>query len=220
LTTKANVLFWLIFATAAYLSFSERKSSSASAVTKYFWLGCIALAVIGLLFGVQLSRGGAESFDELGGAAESLAVAALGHVFALRHWFDAAANWIPLTFGSRTFAGVFEVLGFVPRELGLYGEQNVDVGDSYTNVYSALRGLIEDAGLPMSFALFAAIGWSGARFERRAGVFARACLAVQLAWLIASPIASIFGYNSLLLACIMFAATGMALTTTHTKQCP
>ena len=205
LTTKANLLFWMIFAGAALLAFGDSRSRTpTSGWTRFLWsVAVVALAA--LMFGVQLSRRGADTVDELAQVAEVLAVSGVGHVFALRQWFDESMNWLPQTLGARSFAGIFELIGAAPREAGLYGDQNVDVGDSFTNVYSALRGLIEDVGIALSFALFVALGWSGALFERRTSALSRTFLAIQVAWILWSPITSVFNYNSLLFASALFA---------------
>jgi oligosaccharide repeat unit polymerase len=205
LTTKANLLFWLVYALSGYMAFSDNRLRSARAGRKTILWVVAGITLAAVMFGVQLSRIGADSLDDLAQVGETLAVAAVGHVFALRQWFYDAVTWAPQTMGARSFAGVFELMGLMPRESGLYGEQNVNVGESSTNIYSALRGLIEDFGLPLTGAAFIALGWSGAQFERRRSALARALLTVQLAWILWSPIASIFNYNSLLFASLLFA---------------
>lgn len=205
LTTKANLLFWLIYALAGFLAFGDSRSRTPSSGWKpVLWVSAGVL-LAALMFGVQLSRWGADSLDDVARVAETLAVAALGHVFALRQWIDESMNWLPQTMGTRSFAGVLELVGVAPRVQGLYGEQNIDVGESFTNIYSALRGVIEDVGLPLSCALFFALGWSGTLFEHRTSALSRALLAMQLAWILWSPIASVFNYNSLLFASALFA---------------
>ena len=105
---------------------------------------------------------------------------------------------------------MIEVLGLGQRELGLYGDDSVYVGGSFTNVYSALRAVIEDLGAPLSVAAFALLGVLGALAENSHRPVARAALSVMLAWLLWSPITSIFAYNSLLLACLLFVAVAAA----------
>jgi hypothetical protein len=218
LTTKANVLFWLAFTIAAFLAFRTKEARSQSTGWKLLLWAFAGVGLMGLLFAVQLSRWGVNSFEDVQRVAETFAVAALGHLFALREWFDASANWLPMTYGSRDFAGLFELLGQGQRELGIYGEQNVDVGESYTNVYSALRNLVEDIGLPLSCAAFLLVGWSSAGFERKKTAAARACLSMQLAWILWYPITSIFNYNSLIFACIFFILIALALRRPHLKR--
>lgn len=206
LTTKANLLLWLCYAIAGFLAFGDLAGRTSRRGWKPLVWGGAVVALAILMFGVQLARGGADSFTDIQPVAQGLTAAALGHVFAFRHWLDDSVNWLPQTAGERNFAGIFELLGVAHRELGIYGEENVEVGGSSTNVYSALRGLIEDVGVPLSFLWFLLLGWSGALFERRASALARGLLAAEVAWIFWSPVASIFSYNSLLFACILFAA--------------
>lgn len=207
LTTKANFLFWLVYALAGYLAF---KPTDATSRPRHWRLvaaaALLAMAVLLLMIVTQANRAGGFDVIDMGHLIDVLAVAAVGHVFALREWFDHAASAIPLTFGARNFAGVVEVLGLGQREPGLYGDDNVFVGGSFTNVYSVLRAVVEDLGAPLSVAAFALLGAFGALAEGSRKPASRAALAVLLAWLLFSPITSIFAYNSLLLACLLFVA--------------
>jgi oligosaccharide repeat unit polymerase len=211
LTTKANLLFWLVCFLSSYLAFDDIQLHSKQKIRMALYLITLGLALLALMMGVQLSRRGATTLLELPDVAESILVAALGHYYAFREWFYTSANWLPLSLGGGSFSGIFEILGISPRLQGVYGTQNIDVGNSYTNVYSALRGVIEDAGLLLSCILFILAGWSGVLFERNRHATAHAFLTLQLAWILFSPIVSIWNYNSILLAGAMFVLLSISI---------
>lgn len=212
LTTKATVLFWLIFYFATYLAFGDgdqtnRTRSAANSRnirTRLVWIVGFA-ALVAFMFLVQLSRYGGDLETQGEDVVKALTVASVGHVYAFRDWFERDASLIPLTFGSRTFAGVFELLGLGIREIGIYGDNNVYFADSSTNVYSALRGVTEDLGIPLAVVATFLAGFVSGRIRAGSPNAAknRAWLSVLLAWTIWSPIASIFSYNSLVLTCIL-----------------
>lgn len=205
LTTKASLLFFLVFTISAFLAFRVPKADTGLTAHRR-WVGWVAGGGVlaALLVAVQASRGGGFDEVDLGQLFEVLSVSAIGHVFALRDWFDRSAGLLPQTVGMRTFAGVFEVLGLSQREIGMYPDQNVDVGESFTNVYSALRNLVEDAGLPLALLAFTALGACARWLSLQNTPLARAAMAVLLCWVLWSPITSLFNYNSLLLACALF----------------
>jgi hypothetical protein len=220
LTTKANVLLWLVFALAAFLVYRDPSARAAWLGWRSAWMTLGGVIFTGLLFGVQVARYGGDVAEEAGHVGEGLVVSAVGHSFALRDWFEKSANWFPIAFGSRSVAGAFELAGLAEREIGLYPDQNVTVGESFTNVYSALRSLIEDFGIPLACAQFVLFGWIGAVLERRSSAAGRACLAVQVGWILWSPITSIFNYNSIFLACGLFALLALTFANTPRRRRP
>ena len=207
LTTKASVLFWLVFAAAGFLSFASDgviKRSIGLLIAMPIMLALLG----GLLFWTQLSRYGGD-MAEAKYVYSNFLVSAVGHVFAFREWFEREASWLPAAFGTASFAGVAEVMGGAVRKAGLYGYADIYVGDASTNVYSALRPLIEDIGILLALVVFGLLGFVGAKFEQRATLVSRALLASLLAWVLWSPITSVYNYNSIIFACILLVAIAM-----------
>jgi oligosaccharide repeat unit polymerase len=211
LTTKANVLLWMVFAASGFLTYRARDTISTRVGGRPLLWALGVVVVAAMMFGVQIARYGGDFEEEAGHVVGGLLVAAVGHTFALQDWFDRSATWLPFTWGSSSFAGVFEVLGYGQRELGLYADQDVAVGESFTNVYSALRNLVEDLGILPSCFLFLILGWWTPYLERSARAGPRAWLAVLLAWVLWSPFTSMFNYNSLIFASVALVGIAYAL---------
>jgi len=211
LTTKASVLFWLVFALAGFLSFATKGALKRS-LGLIIALPVLLGGLLALLFWTQLSRYGGD-MAEAKYVYSNFLVSAVGHVFAFREWFDREFVWLPTTFGTASFAGVAEVLGGAVRKAGLYGYADIYVGDASTNVYSALRPLVEDVGVVFALIFFLLIGLIGTTLERRGTLISRALLASILAWVLWSPITSVFNYNSIIFACVLLVliAVGFAL---------
>jgi oligosaccharide repeat unit polymerase len=213
LTTKASLLFWLIFYFSAYLAFrapkfetTARRPAVRNAMrTRLTWIAG-AVALVGFMFLVQLSRYGGDLDSQGEDVIRGLTVASVGHIYAFRDWFERAASWLPVSFGGRTFAGIFELVGLGVREAGLYRDDLVFVADSSTNVYSAIRGVTEDFGTAWTMAVFFIIGFVSGRIQTGSPTSAgnRAWLTTLAIWIIWSPIVSAYNYNSLVMACGVF----------------
>ena len=155
---------------------------------------------------MQVARYGGDLGVSTTDATDALVVSAFGHVFAFRDWFDRAGSWFPGFWGGRSFAGAVEVLGRTSREMGQYLGEDLQVGASSTNVYSAIRNLTEDFGVLASLVLFVFLGFLARRLEAGARVqpTAAAVLAVVASWVMWSPITSLFNYNSLIFSAVVF----------------
>lgn len=213
LTTKANVLIWLCFMVSSWRVFgvSDRCRRRGGPVWLLAAAGVLSLA--GLLFAVQVSRYGGDLQQVGQDATDALVGAAVGHVFALRDWLERGIRWWPEDLGARTFAGVAELLGVMARQAGLYADDQVAVGSSETNVFTALRPLMEDFGALLVFCGCLVAGIVATWLERRASGRAvpSALLAIALSALLWSPITSLFAYNSLIVSCVLFITVAASL---------
>jgi oligosaccharide repeat unit polymerase len=205
LTTKANVLLWLVFYFAASWSFGQVAVSGGdrgrwAIFRRSVLVASVFVVLIAGLFLVQVSRYGGDIAAVSDDAVSALAVSAVGHVFAFREWFEASSSPWPLTWGSKSFSGAFDVLGIARREMGIYGAENIVVGESFTNVYSAVRNLIDDFGTVVTCCLFAVVGFVGtwAQHGARTSSAHGALLSIVLSWVLWSPITSLFNYNSII----------------------
>ncbi len=126
----------------------------------------------------------------------------------------AFANWVHtskeqgVTMGAYTFAGVFDLLGIKPRQIGVYEELQTLAGGEDTNIYTLFRGLIQDFTLPGA-SLFGVLLGIVAGAAGRSGSTNRGgnllVLAGYYAFILFSPIISLFTYNGLILAWVVAA---------------
>lgn len=216
LTTKASILFWLIFAASGFLSFASQETIKRS-MGLFIAMPLIIGALAALLFWTQLSRYGGDMVDAKYVYA-NVSVYALGHMFAFREWFDQNLIWLPERFGAGSFAGIAELFGGDVRQAGLYAHADTYIGDTSTNVYSSLRPLIEDVGIFMALIVFLWLGFMGSKLERTSTLINRAILACMLAWVLWSPITSVYNYNSIILSCLLLIFISVFVTYSTTKR--
>jgi hypothetical protein len=102
------------------------------------------------------------------------------------------------------------MLGIAQRAQGLYDPIGLNDWSAESNVYSALRGLISDFGLPIAWLLIASLNaaaqtcWS--RLRSGSGwPAATLILTAFYAFVFWSPVVSVFAYNVVWLAFVTFA---------------
>jgi len=127
---------------------------------------------------------------------------AFGSLAAFSNWFHESVSHDP-GFGAYTFGGIFDALRIKHREIGLYEEMVTLPGGEETNIYTAIRGLIQDFTLAGAVILvFSASLVSGALFSSS---WRRAYTSVLFAsgyyaFVLCSPLTSIYTYNGVVLA--------------------
>jgi oligosaccharide repeat unit polymerase len=110
--------------------------------------------------------------------------------------------------GAYTFSGVFDLLGIKQRQIGVYDEYLTLAGGEDVNIYTFLRGLIEDftlAGACVFGVLFGIVAGYAGRGQTTTHLL---ILAGYYAFVLFSPIISLFAYNGLILA---WAVTALVL---------
>lgn len=121
----------------------------------------------------------------------------------------AFANWVhtseekEVTMGAYTFAGVFDTLGLRPRQVGVYEQYQTLAGGEDTNIYTVFRGLIEDFTLPGACLFGVLLGFVAGKAARSAStnhLRHLLVLAGYYAFIVFSPLGSLFTYNGLILA--------------------
>jgi len=122
-----------------------------------------------------------------------------GSVPAFSSWFHFARIPDP-AFGAYTFSGVFDLLGIKQRQVGIYSEMQTLAGGEGTNIYTLLRELIEDFTLPGASLFGVLLGALAGNASRLRSTNSLLVLAGYYAFLIFSPITSLFTYNGLILA--------------------
>ncbi len=112
-----------------------------------------------------------------------------------------------LTMGLITFAGPADLMGLTVRGLGFYNEISI-LGESHTNIFTALRGIIHDYSILGGFIFFLLFGFLSTLAYMK-------CIQNQILWIIPlsifyaftiySPLISIFNYNSIIASWVILA---------------
>ncbi len=210
-STKASVLYGATMWTAGYLAARTYQGRQASRL-RLQALGWIAVTVAMLLPFLaigDLLRGGVGTVSPLhiflltARAKTYLG----GHVPALSQWLDTTdLSGIQPTFGRYTFAGLYQYAHAADRVNGIF-EESVYITTGVTNVYTYFRPLIQDYTQPGSLLVMLALAFVGGILYRRALEGKTALVGVLAAYYAATlfGVTSIFNYNSLLLAFVLYA---------------
>jgi oligosaccharide repeat unit polymerase len=170
--------------------------------------GALSLAVFVLFVLVDVLRqsvGGQISDITLD--VQRLSKYSFGSLAAFSSWFH---QYKPdsATFGAYTFGGIFDLLGLQHREIGLYEAMVTLPGGEETNIYTALRGLIQDFTLGgavfLAFLVSFVSGLLLSSLSRRTWI-SILFGAGYYAFILGSPLTSVFTYNGIVLAWIVAA---------------
>ncbi len=170
-TTRFTFLAAFILWTAAYLAFrvfTRGGEKNIFSLKKSMVILIIVCLTVGLFVVGQSLRGGKELSRETLSEmlmAPGTRAATLGHLSVFTSWlqvsWDSQENASP-AMGAFTLAGPFSLLGLSEREQGLYADEFHEVEPGgFTNIYTVLRGVIEDFTLPGSLVFFFAFGFLG-----------------------------------------------------------
>jgi oligosaccharide repeat unit polymerase len=167
-------------------------------------LSLVLLIIGGLLFfvGIDTVRTFQGGDLKVGTDAPRLSKYFFGAVPAFADWVHTSEEQ-GMTMGAFTFAGVFDLLGVRPREIGVYQELQTLAGGEETNIYTVFRGLIQDFTLPggvLFGVLLGIVAGTAARPGSTNQLRNVMVLAGYYAFVIYSPVISLFVYNGLILA--------------------
>jgi oligosaccharide repeat unit polymerase len=202
---RAGLLISLICWFSGFFAIRYRQTGGTYALfQRKFVLLLLMLMMSGLLFfltidAVRVFKGGG---FEIGSDVPRLSKYFLGSVPAFSNWAHTSKDH-ELSMGAYTFAGVFDLLGMKPRQIGVYEELQTLAGGEETNIYTLLRGLIQDFTLPgasLFGVLIGIVAGSAARSESMKRLRDVLILAGYYAFIIFSPLSSLFTYNGLILA--------------------
>lgn len=211
MTSRTPSMYSFSLLAASYLAVSvlQRRDKSLTRGTVVGALAGVAVLWT-LVFGVQLLREG--STIDRGQVQFGKSRAALfGSPAVFSHWLRDNGMSIDIrsaTMGAGTFAGLYELLGIVPRMQGIWAETERLGGDEQkSNVHSAFRQLIEDFTLPG--ALFVICIWgilAGAAYRRLTDGALRwlPVLTCFYVFVICSYLSSVFTYNSTTFGLVIF----------------
>ena len=129
-----------------------------------------------------------------------------GYLSSFTQWTQ-NYNYDNLSMGLITFAGPADLIGLTDRGLGFYNEISI-LGESHTNIFTALRGIIHDYSIFGGFIFFLLFGLLSTLAYRK-------CIQNKILWVIPlsifyaftiySPLISIFNYNSIIAAWVILA---------------
>ncbi|MGH9495047.1 MAG: O-antigen polymerase [Candidatus Sulfotelmatobacter sp.] len=165
-----------------------------------------AAAMLGLFAGVDAIRDTSWSEDVVLDLHEQkLSNYIFGPPAAFASWY-AHPDASEITWGTTTFAGPSDLLRIKQRTVGTYGAKLNLLGTESTNVYTFLRGLIEDftefGALIISAGVGGLAGWIyGRRYRNpRSRVF---WLSMFFSVMLFSPLVSLFSFNGAVLAWVV-----------------
>ena len=72
---------------------------------------------------------------------------ALGQTYAFDYWFTQHMFVHEYDLGANTFLSIFDLLGIITKQQGIYVEPIYISGYLSTNIYTAFRGIISDFGI-------------------------------------------------------------------------
>ena len=162
------------------------------------------MVLIIVFISVGWLRSGADDYFLLMEFIDYARISYFGHLSAFSTWLN-DYHYTGLTFGANTFSGPLDFLGIIEREIGFY-KQNIFLTDSiYTNIFTVFRGLIEDFSIPGTLIIGFGVGMCvRLAFNRCSyGHFMwMVPLTLFYAFVLYSPIISLFNYNSAIMAWI------------------
>ncbi len=184
---------------------------------KTVMLAALSFMIFIMLFiSVKWLRSGADDPFLIILLLDNARISLFGFISAFSTWVK-DYQYAGLTFGANTLSGPLDLFGIIDREIGYYKENIFLAGKGYTNIYTAFRGLIEDFSIPGSLIIGFAIGVL-------ARISFNKCCRSQFMWLIPltlfyafvlySPIISLFNYNSVIMAWLI---TTVPLILIHKK---
>ncbi len=212
LTTRATLLFPVFLCAGSYLSAAVLRRTRVRlwSVRGLIGLATAVVLAIGVFVALQMLRD-ALTLETISTAWDKARVSFFGSPAVFSRWFE--REWMvdrSPTWGAYNVAGIFEILGLGQRQQGLYAVA-LPVGSQgqTSNVYTSFRALIDDftvlGALGICFGFGVAAGFchrkvlSGRRFYVPV-------LALFYGFVLASPLTSLFNYNTVVLACGLFVA--------------
>ena len=165
------------------------------------------MILIILFISVSWLRSGADDPFLIMVFLDNARISYFGHLSAFSTWLN-DYHYVGLTFGANTFSGPLDLLGIIEREIGFYKENILLTNSVYTNIFTVFRGLIEDFSIPGTLIVGFGVGMlARLAFNRCSyGHFLWMLpLTLYYAFVLYSPIISLFNYNSAIMAWVITA---------------
>ena len=210
LTTRSTIILSLVllvsgFFTSKILNHEEKTSLlKIKSLVTIFVTGITFMGIF--ILTAWLREAGGEFI--ITAMIENVRVYFFGYLSSFTQWVQNYNNDY-FSMGLITFAGPADLLGLTERGLGFYNEISI-LGQSHTNIFTALRGIIHDYTILGGFIFFLIFGVISTFAYNR-------CLEKNILWIIPlsifyaftiySPLISIFNYNSIIAAWIILAGS-------------
>lgn len=219
-TARAPLLYQLILFLASVISTRiALKGNTLRLFTPAFivWGGvCVALLFLVFLV-TQMNRMEAGfNSEQMLSTYEHLRVWFFGNISGFSMWFDQGIPLEAPVWGSYSLGGLFEMMGISVREPGLYDTyMNIGSREEISNIFTLFRLLIDDLGIFLVHLFFFAFGCIASwlyRTVRNGSWMFIPLLAAVYAFQFWSVIASIFTYNTNIMAFLVFGGMVFVLT--------
>ena len=208
LTTRSTIILSLVlwfsgFFAAKILKHDEKvKFFNIQSLLLILFFGAIFIGIF-ILTAWLREAGGEFIFSEI---VVNIRAYFFGYLSSFTQWAQ-NYNYDNLSMGLITFAGPADLIGLTDRGLGFYNEISI-LGESHTNIFTALRGIIHDFSIFGGFIFFLLFGLLSTLAYRK-------CIQNKILWIIPlsifyaftiySPLISIFNYNSIIAAWVILA---------------
>jgi oligosaccharide repeat unit polymerase len=212
-TARAVFLFaMLLFVSSLithYVLLYKREALLFSKRNILFILAAFVVVPLIFLFTQAMRMGISKlSIDNLETITEHLKVYFSGNLSAYSFWFSQPCTHEGLHFGAFTFAGLHEWIGGGSRDLGIYNKA-IDLNGrmQFSNIYTLFRFLMDDFGIAGTMICWFALGiLCRGIYEKilKHDLVASAVLAGMFTWILFSFITSVFAYNTVLFAWMIF----------------
>ena len=218
MTTRAVVAYGVVLYVSAYLvglvaRNTDRKIRLGSLLLSEVIISLLICAYVTL--GQMYRWGKFDSGLDASNGSKAARIALTGHMSVLGNWIKCNGFDSPVALGRYTFAGLARYLVGAERKNGLYDTSVMVTSEYETNIYTAFRPAIDDFGLLGGLVFFAAIS-AAASFGRAALASGRfwgsAPLLFFFAYVLWSPITSIYIYNAIIGAVFLFGVLTVSLT--------
>lgn len=201
-TTKAAFLYALMLWLSGYFAARLRAGRLAVFTRSHVIVGVGAgVVVITLFLATSLARLASTDASLLNVVIVKLFTSAFGHMSVFSQWLT--EYWdtpFAPSFGTVTFAGPLELLGYSHRIPGLFEEVFQLVVGEMSNIYTAFRPLIQDFTIPGALVILTGLGFIGGvgfRLVARGDWSGLPLLLIAYVTTMWTPITWIWIYNSL-----------------------
>jgi oligosaccharide repeat unit polymerase len=208
LTTRSTIILCLVlwlsgfFATKSLKQDEKANSFNIKFLVLALFFGAIFIGIF-ILTAWLREAGGEFIFSAM---VENIRVYFFGYLSSFTQWAQ-NYNHDNFSMGLVTFAGPSDLLGLTERGLGFYNEISI-LGESHTNIFTALRGIIHDYSILGGFIFFLLFGLLSSLAYNKCiqnKIFWIIPLSLFYAFTIYSPLISIFNYNSIIAAWVVLA---------------
>ncbi len=208
LTTRSTIILSLVLWVSGYFAakiIKKDEKTSFFNIQSLFLIIFFGSSFVGIfVLTAWLREAGGEFI--LSVVVENIRAYFFGYLSSFTQWAQ-NYSYDHLSMGLITFAGPADLVGLTDRGLGFYDEISI-LGDSHTNIFTALRGIIHDYSIFGGFIFFLLFGFLSTFAYMK-------CTQNQILWIIPlsifyaftiySPLISIFNYNSIIASWVILA---------------